>query len=75
MIMYMSLKKKKKTDKKPDKKQLPKKPTENSVKKLSELVNIEETDMNWKLIQKHFKFMKPSALLRELYRTKNKEKK
>ena len=29
--------------------------------------------MNWKLFQKHFKFTKPSAWLKELYRIKNKK--
>ena len=29
--------------------------------------------MNWGSFQKHFKFTKPSALLKELYRTKNKK--
>ena len=65
--------KEKETYKKPDKKKLPKKPTEDSVKKLSELVNKKETDMNWGLFQKDFKFTKPSALLRELYRNKSKK--
>ena len=35
----------------------------------------EETDMNWQLFQKNFKYTKPSALLRELYRIKNNKKK
>ena len=30
--------------------------------------------MNWGSFQKHFKFTKPSALLKELYRIKNKKK-
>ena len=29
--------------------------------------------MNWESFQKHFKFTKPSALLKELYRIKNKK--
>ena len=62
------------TTQKPDKKETPKKPTENSMKKLSELVNKEETYMNRKLFQKHFNYAKPSAMLRELYRMKNKRK-
>ena len=65
----------KETDKKPDKKEQPKKPTENSVKKLSELVDKEETDLNRELFQEHFKFSKSSALLRELYCIKNKQTK
>ena len=67
---YESEDEEKQTDKKPDKP--PKKPIENSVKKLSELANEEETDMNRELFQKHFNFAKPSAMLRELYRMKNK---
>ena len=43
--------------------------------KRSELVNKEETDMNRELFQKHFNFHKPSAMLRELYRIKNKKNK
>ena len=75
MIMNMCLKKKKKKHKKPDKKESRKKPTENSTKKLSELINKEGTDMNRELFQKHFNFDKPSAMLRELYRTKKTKKK
>ena len=63
----------KETDKKPGKREPPKKPTENSVKKLSELVNKEETEINWELFQKHFKCTNASAFLRELYRIKNKK--
>ena len=70
---YESEKEEKETDKKPDKKEPPQKPTEDSVKKLSELVNKEETDMNRELFQKHFNFEKPSALLRELCHIKNKK--
>ena len=66
MIMNMSLKKKKKkTDKKPDKR--------NHLKKVNQLIKKEETDMNVELFQKHFHFSKPIALLRELYRMKNKK--
>ena len=70
---YESVKEEKVTDKKSNKKEPPKKPTENSVKELSKLVNKEETDVNWGLFQKHFKFTKPSALLKELYLIKNKK--
>ena len=70
---YESEKEEKETDNKPNKKKTPKKPTENSVKELSKKVNKEETDMNWGSFQKHFKFTKPSALLKELYRIKNKK--
>ena len=70
---YESEKEGKETDKKPDKKEPPKKPTENCVKELNKLVNKEKADMNWGLFQKHFKFTKPSALLKELYRIKNKK--
>ena len=73
---YESEEEEKETDKKPNKKKPPKKPTENSVKELKrKLANKEETDMNWGLFQKHFKFTKPSALLKELYRIKSKKKK
>ena len=73
----MSLKKKKKKlIKSLIKKESCKKPTENSTKKLSELINKEGTYMNRELFQKHFNFDKPSpsAMLRELYRTKKKVK-
>ena len=73
---YESEEEEKETDKKPNKKEPPKKPTENSVKELKrKLANKEETDMNWGLFPKHFKFTKPSALLKELYRIKSKKKK
>ena len=70
---YDSLKKKKKLIKSLTRKNHLKKPRENSVEKLSELVNKEDTDLNWGLFQKHFKFTKSSALLRELYRIKSKK--
>ena len=71
---YESQERVKETNKKPDKKEPPKKPTENSVKKFSELVNKKETDMNREIFQKHFNFSKPSGMLREYGKQqKNKE--
>ena len=70
---YESEIEKKETDKKLNRKEPPKKPAKNSVKKLSKLINKEETDMNWRLFQKHFKFTKPSALLKKLYCKRNKK--
>ena len=55
---YEAEKEEKETDKKPNQKEPPKKTTENSVKELRKLVHKEETDMNWGLFQKHFKFTK-----------------
>ena len=68
---YEPEKEEKETDKKPNKKEQHKKPTIISVKELNKLVNKEETDMNWELFQKHFKFTKPSALLKKLCCTNN----
>ena len=70
---YESKKEEKETDKKPNKKEPPKKPTENSAKELGKLVNKEETDMNWGLFQKDFKFTKSCALLKELNCIKNRK--
>ena len=68
MIMNVSLKKKKKTDKKPNKIESPKKPTENSVKELSKLVNKEETSTNRGLFQNYFSIDRPSVLIKGLLR-------
>ena len=68
---YEPEKEEKETDKKPNKKEPHKKPTIISVKELNNMVNKEETDMNWELFQKYFKFTKPSALLKKLCCTNN----
>ena len=42
------------TSKKPDKKELPKKPTKDDLNEFNEWVNREETGINHNLFQKHF---------------------
>ena len=42
--------------------------------KFDKWVNKQETDINNKLFKNHFSFQTPSALLKELYKTNNKEK-
>ena len=69
---YEFEKEEKETDKRANKKEPPNKPTENSAKELSKLVNKEKTDMNWGLFQKHFKFTNPSVFIKKLCRIKNK---
>ena len=58
MIMSASLKKKRKkqSDKKPDKKGSPKKQIKFVVNEFDELINKEETDVNSELFRKHFSF-------------------
>ena len=42
--------------------------------KFNEWVNKQETNINKELFKNHFSFQAPSALLKELYKTNNKEK-
>ena len=42
--------------------------------KFNEWVNKQETNINKELFKNHFSFQTPSALLKELYKTNNKEK-
>ena len=62
------------TSKKPDKKELPKKPTKDDLKKFNEWVNQKEPDINRESFQKHFNFQRPGAMLKVWYTTSNKKK-
>ena len=73
MIMNMSLKKKKKKLKKSLIKKNHLKNQQKIKGKTYELINQKETDINKELFQKHFSFSKPSAILRDLYRMKDKK--
>ena len=48
-------------------------PPANAAKELNKLVNKEETGMNRELFQKHFKYERPSSMLRELFHMKKKK--
>ena len=63
------------TSKKPDKKEPPEKPTKDNASKFNEWFNKIETDINSKIFQKHFKFQRPSDMLKTLYTTNDKKKK
>ena len=60
--------------KKPDKKEPPKKTIKNDVSKFNKWVNKKETDINYELIKKYFKFQKLSDMLKVIYTTKDKKK-
>ena len=60
--------------KKPGKKEPPKESTKDDVSKFNEWVNEKETDINSELFQKHFKFQRPSDMLKTLYNTNDKKK-
>ena len=50
-----------------------KKPTKEDVSNFNEWVNKKETDINYELFQKHFKFQKPSDMLKPVYKTNDKK--
>ena len=50
-----------------------KKPTKEDVSNFNEWVNKKETDINYELFQKHFKFQKPSDMLKSAYKTNDKK--
>ena len=67
MIINKSLKKKKKKKKKNELvKKLFKKPTKDDMSNFNEWVNKKETGLNYKLFEKHFKFKKPSDMLKSV---------
>ena len=75
MIINTSLKKKKKEQKEQQtsKKEPLKKSTKDDVNNSNEWVNKKETDINYELFQKHFKFQKPSDMLKPVYKTNDKK--
>ena len=50
-----------------------KKPTKEDVSNFNEWVNRKETDINYELFQKHFKFQKPSDMLKSVYKANDKK--
>ena len=54
--------------------QTSKKPTKDDVIALNKLIIDEETDINEELFKNFFLFQTPSALLKDLYKTNDKEK-
>ena len=73
---YESEEKEEKTqsDKKPDKKEPPKKLTKIDAKEFNEFLSKDETDINSELFQKRFSFRRPSEMLKAIY-IKNKRRK
>ena len=57
------------TSKKPDKKEPPKKPTKDDLNKFNKWINKKETGINYELFNKHFKFQRPSDMLKSVYTT------
>ena len=62
------------TSKKPDKKELRKKPTKDDLIKFNEWVNKKETAIDHELFKRHFNFQRPSDMLKSLCSTNDKEK-
>ena len=56
------------TSKKPDKKEPPKKPKDD-LNKFNKWINKKETGINHELFNKHFKFQRPSDMLKSVYTT------
>ena len=69
MIISTSLKKKESNRlvKNLIKKELPKKPIKDDLRKFNERINKEETVINRKLFEKHFNFQRTGAMLKTLY--------
>ena len=62
------------TSKKPDKTELPKKPTKKWFEKLNEWINKKETGIDRELFKKHFNVQRPSDMLKTVYNTNDKKK-
>ena len=73
MIIYSSLKKKtekeQQTSKRPNKKELPKKPTNDHASNFNNWVNEKETDINSEIFQDYFSYQRPSNVLKDLNTT------
>ena len=63
------------TSKEPDKLELLKKLTKDNASNFNKWVNRKETGINSEIFQKHFKFPRPSDMLKTLYITNDKKKK
>ena len=66
-------KKKKKKNNRLVKKEPFKKTTKDDVRNFNEWVNKKETGINYKLFEEHFKFQRPSDILKSVYKTNNKK--
>ena len=56
------------------KKEPPKKPAKDDVSNFNEWVNKKEANINCEIFQRHFKFQRPSDMLKRLYKTNDKKK-
>ena len=65
--------KKEQKEQQTSKKEPLKKSTKDDVNNSNEWVNKKETDINYELFQKHFKFQKPSDMLKPVYKTNDKK--
>ena len=63
------------TSKKPGKKEALKKLTKDNASNFNTWINRKETGINSEIFQKHFKFQRPSDMLKSLYTTNDKKKK
>ena len=72
--LYESEEEEKQTDKRHDKKELPKKPEKTDGKEINKLIHKEEMGINRELFKKLVKFQRPSSMLRDLYNTDEKRK-
>ena len=59
---------------KKDKKELPKKPTQDDLRKFNEWINEKGTGINRELFKKHFNFQRLSAMLTTVFDTNDKKK-
>ena len=66
--------KEKQTEKKIDKKKLPKKPTITGTKEFNDLINKGKIDINRNLFLKKFSFLRPCEMLNVVYSANNKKK-
>ena len=70
MIINKSLKKiEEEKEQQSSKKEPLKKPTKDDVSNFNEWVNKKETCINYELFEKHFKFQRPSDMLKSVYKT------
>ena len=70
MIINKSLKKKEEEKEQQSSKKEPlKEPTKDDVSNFNEWANKKETCINYELFEKHFKFQRPSDMLKSVYKT------
>ena len=71
---YESEEEKEEKEQQTSKKEPPKKPAKDDVSNFNEWVNKKEANINNELFQRHFKFERPSDMLKLVYKTINKKK-